>query len=289
MKKLKLLTLISALLMGLSLTSCLDSGDTTSYDDIRTVYVYESIYSGTPYFVDALGNRYMPTAASWSNINSQLTSSSIDLSDYKMATILFNYVVEDETSTTPSTTSSTSQQYTIELAAITTLFDSAPVMYVQSAENLEDYETAPVLRLGDNVSAYSYLAIPPQQYDDKTIAMTTGFWMADDKEQLDMHQLRMIYVKDEITAESTDFVLYVCHNRGTDDKAVNYYGNAYCFDLEYALADFRSVTGNDPKNIIIKAKEIYLTSTPTTDLPENYSDHEIEYKTLEELYPTTTN
>lgn len=277
-----------ALMMGLSLTSCLSSGETTSYDGALTVYVYENIYSGKPYFMDALGNRYIPTAASWSNINAQLSSASIELTDYKMATIWFNYVVEEEDASTPSTasTTATGQQYDIELAGITTLFDTAPVMYVQSAENLKDYETAPVLSLGDYVNS-SYLAIAPSQYDEKTIATTTGFWLANDKDKLNMHQLRVIYVKDELTADSKDFVLYVCHNRGTDEEAEAYYGNAYCFDVQNALNDFRTVTGKDPEKIILKAKEISLnTSNPTIDLPENYTDHEIEYKTLEDLYPS---
>ena len=238
--------------------------------------------------MDALGNRYIPTAASWSNVNAQYTSAGIEVTNYKMATIWFNYVVEEEDASTPSTASetATSQQYDIELAGITTLFDTAPVMYVQSAENLKDYETAPVLRLGDYVNS-SYLAIAPSQYDEKTIATTTGFWLANDKDKLNMHQLRVIYVKDELTADSKDFVLYVCHNRGTDEEAEAYYGNAYCFDVQNALNDFRTVTGKDPEKIILKAKEISLnTSNPTIDLPENYTDHEIEYKTLEDLYPS---
>ena len=53
------------------------------------------------------------------------------------------------------------------------------------------------------------------------------------------------------------------------------------------MNDFRTVTGKDPEKIILKAKEISLnTSNPTIDLPENYTDHEIEYKTLEDLYPS---
>ena len=282
MKKLKLFACICALMMGLSLTSCLDSGDTTTYDDIRTVYVNGS-YRGVPYFTDAVGNIYRPSIASWTNIETQLADG-VEISDFKMVAILFNYIVEEENAGADTKQSTTTPQvYDIELAAITTFFQAPNVMYVQSVEDLEAYEKAPVIPLGSNVSNYTYLAITPQQYDEKVVAATTGFFMGQDEDNLKEHQFNMIYVKDEITASSKDLTLYVCHNNGEDDETDAYWGAACCFDLERALAEIRSVTGNSPENFVIKAK---TSNYASKDLPENYTDYTIEYKTLEELYPS---
>ena len=81
MKKLNLLTLICALVMGLSLTSCLDSGDSgTSWEDARTVYVRS--YLGQAFFVDAYGVRYYPSTESLNAFRQN--NSDFDLNDYKM-------------------------------------------------------------------------------------------------------------------------------------------------------------------------------------------------------------
>lgn len=278
MKKLNLLTLICALVMGLSLTSCLDSGDSgTSWEDARTVYIRNIL--GRPFFVDAYGVQYNPSPESMNAFRQN--NPDFDLIDYKMMNIYFNYHVEEDVTTTKQTGSTaTSPSYEIDLVAYMVI-EMPEVLSVQSTADLANHETAPVIPLEQN-TGYGFNA--PQQLDEKTVLAYTGFYLANDADKLNSHKFRMVYVKDEITADSKDLTLYVCHNRGDDDKTDAYWATTCGFDMQAALKEFRNVTGNDPEKIILKAK---TSSSATTTLPSDYSEYDIDFQTFEEMYSNT--
>ncbi len=278
MKKLNLLTLICALVMGLSLTSCLDSGDSgTSWEDARTVYVRS--YLGQAFFVDAYGVRYYPSTESLNAFRQN--NSDFDLNDYKMMNIYFNYHVEEDVATTKQAGSYvTPPSNDIDLVAYMVI-EMPEVLSVQSTADLANHETAPVIPLEQN-TGYGFNA--PQQLDEKTVLAYTGFYLANDADKLNSHKFRMVYVKDEITAESKDLTLYVCHNRGDDDKTDAYWATTCGFDMQRALEEFRDITGNDPEKIILKAK---TSNSATTTLPSDYSEYDIDFQTFEEMYSNT--
>lgn len=276
MKKLKLLTLLSALVMGLSLTSCLDSGDSgTTWDDSRRVYVQN--YLGQAFFVDIFDNRYFPSSESLAAFRQN--NPDFDLNDYEMMDIYFNYHVEEETTTTTKQTSTTPQTYEIDLIAYMVI-EVPEVISVQTTAELEQHETAPVVSLEQNTG---YGITRPQQFDERMILAYTGFWLSNDAEKLDDHKFRLVYVRDEITSDSKDLVVYVCHNRGDDEGTSAVWATTCGLDLERALNEFRQVTGGDPDKVIIKAK---TSNYATTTLPTDYTEYELEYQTLEELYPS---
>lgn len=278
MKKLNLLTLICALVMGLSLTSCLDSGDSSaSFEDARTFYVRN--YLGQPFFVDAYGVRFYPSAESLSMLKQN--NSDFDLNDYKMMNVYFNYHVEEDATTTKQTGSYvTPPSHEIDLV-LCSVIEMPEVLSVQSTADLADYETAPVLPLEQNTG---YGINRPGQLDEKTVLAHTGFFWANETDKFDSHKLRLVYVKDEITASSKDLVVYVCHNKGTDDEVNSYWDLNYGFDIQRALKEFRNITGNDPEKIVMKAK---TSSYATTTLPTDYSEYDIEFQTFDELYSNT--
>lgn len=278
MKKLNLLTLICALVMGLSLTSCLDSGDSgTTVDDSRVVYVRN--YLGQVFFVDVYGVRFYPSAESLNKIKQNAPD--LELSDYKMMSIYFNYVVEEDATTTKQTGSYvTPPSYEVDLVVISTI-EVPNVISVQSTADLAAYETAPIMPLEQN---YAYNTTAPQQLDEKTVLASVGFYLTNDADKLKSHKFQLVYVKDEITASSKDLVVYVCHDRGDDDKSEAWLTTTYGLDMQAALKEFRNVTGNDPEKIIIRAK---TSNSATTTLPSEYSEYNVDSQTFEEMYSNT--
>ncbi len=279
-KKLNLWVLTLTLLMGVSFTSCLDSGDSEfPYDAVCTVYV-QSFYGMEYYFEDALGNTYYPTAESLSAI--EQNNSGFDLADYKMLTIYFKFV-EDENTTTPSTTdteTTTPQRYDIELVMLS-IIEVPDVVVAASVDDIETVApgTAPLISL-HQYNSYGG-DIVPQMFDDKTVMMQTGFYYTSNStEKFNMHSIKMVYVPSEFTEDSQDLTVYLQHDKGDDDGVTASYSNYYAFNLQHAIETFKSRTGgNTPRNIIIKVKEVEYDPSV---LPEDYSQYEVEYKTTNE-------
>lgn len=266
MKKLKFFAYVLTLLMCTSLTSCLSTDDTDpGYEAVLQVYV-DNLY-GTPYFRDAAGNMLFPTSESLAYFN----QNGYDLSDYDMLIIYFNY--EESSDAQRSETSTTPQTYYIELVAFQPM-EVPETIGVQTVEDMEVTapETAPMLTLR---LTSSLGAIAPYMFDDRTAVAYTGFWLTNEQDMLEKHTVRLVYVYDEIEPSSEDLVVYLRHDKGEDDGVEVYYANYYGLNLQAPLSYFRGVTGHDPENIIIKAKECTYS---TTSLPTEYSTSEIEYK-----------
>ena len=271
MKKLNLLAFVFTLLMGVSFTSCLGSGESEMpYDDLCTVYV-ESIY-GNYYFVDAQGNRYYPTAESINAIKQN--NSGFDLSNYQMAIIYFKWVVDEtETGTTTKADTTTPTSRDISLVGIRKI-DAPAVIGVQSLNDIETYApgNAPVLSLRQSTT---WGDIKPEMLDDKTVMAQTGFYTSSNTDKYKQHVIRVVYVRDEITSSSENLTVYVQHDRGSDEETATYYSNYYGFNLQQAIMEFEGITGKKPAKIIVKAKE---ANYATTTLPDKYTEYEVEYK-----------
>lgn len=278
MKKLNVLAWVCALVMGLSLTSCLSSGDSGyGYEDLRTVYVRN--YLGSLFFEDVVGNKFYPSTSSLAAFRQN--DPDFDLSDYYMLIIYYNYV-EDETEGSSTKADKnpayTPQSYNIDLMAYQVIED-LKMTVVETAADVEALQTAPVIPMEQYLSTG---IIGPEQFDETNIVAYTGFYMANDADKLKEHTFQYAYVRSEITADSKDLVLYVCHNRNNDDKLEAHWSTYCSFNVSSAVAYFKSVTGNLPENVILKAK---TSASATLNMPDEYSEYEVEYKTMKELYP----
>ena len=273
MKKLNLLAFVFTLLMGVSFTSCLNSDDSTSIDNACTVYVYQNVYAGTPYFVDAIGNTYIPSSASVSGI--EQNNSGFKFEDYKMMTIYYNFTVaEGEQKPTINVDPSNPQTYNIDLVSVYPNITVSEVVPAQSVDDIETVApgTAPVISLTQSTTGSAVL----EMFDSKTLLLMTGFYCTNDTEKYKEHSIKMVYVLDEFTSGSTSLTVYIQHNKGTDDGAdvIGSYG-IYGFNLQQAIQAFTAKTGNAPTRIIVKAKE---TNYASTNLPNNYTEYSVEYE-----------
>lgn len=271
MKKLNLLALVFALLMGVSFTSCLGSGESEGpYDWVSMVYVVHNIYGGD-YFKDVYGNIYNPTLESINAIKQNNTG--FDLANYDMAIIYFNWVADETTAQTKEGTT-TPQEKDIELVGIQKI-DVPGVVVASNKEQMDMMapSTAPVLSLRQTST---YINLEPQMLDTKTLIVYTGFYTANDKDEFAKHSIKMGYAMDEVKESSDELIVYIHHDKGTDDKTDTYYANYYAFNLESAIQNFRSEhNGAAPKRIVVKAKEAIGQST---SLPDNYTEYDVEYK-----------
>lgn len=271
MKKLNLLAFVFALLMGVSFTSCLGSGDSEMpYDSLCTVYV-NNLY-GQYLFEDAAGNTYIPSAESINAIKQN--NSGFDLGDYKMAIIYFKWATDEtEGGTSTKADTTTPQSYDIDLVMIQKI-DYLTATSIPTFENIETMApgTAPVISLRQSTT---WGDIVPEMLDWRTLIAQTGFYTTNDKDKFAEHVLKVVYVQDEITASSENLTIYIQHDKGEDDGYEARYANYYGFDLRQAIATFEGITGKKPAKIIVKAKEtIYQSNT----LPDKYTEYEVEYK-----------
>lgn len=257
------------LIMGLSMTSCLDSteGSSISYAYLRVKGAY-----GLNWFEDVLGNKLYPTTASLTQVEA---SSDFKMSETNLAYIAFEFV-EDETAGTQSLSeTSEPQDYNIELVAAASM-DGPEVVISQTVEDMEVEvpETAPVNTLTLN-SGYGAESVKPMLYDLETLILPIQFNLSNDNEKFKMHKLVLACSRSEMTEGATDLVFYLRHDKGEDDGISYFYNQWYGYDIRYAVDEFQMATGAEPKKIIVKAHE---DINQTGDIPDNYTEYEVEYK-----------
>lgn len=270
-KQLKFLTMALAMVLGLTMTSCLDTDNNGyGYDAGAIVYVRSSY--GLTYFEDAAGNTLIPTSESIAAI--QVQNPSFDLSDYRMANILYNFVEGEGNAAQGSASTGGPQSITIDLVDILEIevYTAMPVATEDMMETSMP-ETAPVIPLnGGNTSSGL-----PAYFDPNTLLCHLSYFVGSES-ALDDHHLYVAYVEDEIEDNSTELTLYVRHDRG-DDNGTTYTYNIYAYsavDISSAVAAFRQKTGHYPSNIVMKAKE---TTYGTTTLPSDYTaSYRVTYK-----------
>ena len=273
MRKIKSLMLVAlTLIMGLSMTSCLNSDSTESqYDLAPIVRVYGSL--GSYYFVDSAGGIYYPSYASIS----ELEANGFSFSEVNYAFAFLKFI-DDET-TDSSTDSSTSQKREVDVVGIMSL-DGEDVVISQTKEDMDidAPETAPVVTLDfSSISSYTYsiLVSKPILFDLETLIIPSRFNLSNDEDEYKKHKLVLACNMEEVQAGNTNLVFYYRHDKGTDEGKEVVVDGTYCYNIRNAVAEFTAKAGNTPTKIIVKAHEDLYQSGK---LPEDYTTYEVEYK-----------
>lgn len=265
MKQLKFLMVALTLLMGVSFTSCLDSGDSesTEYGYFRT-----QSYMGTCFFVDLAGNRYYPTVESLSAMTSNgFKAESADL-------VFINFKWADELSGNGGS-SSTATDHNIVLMSITPI-DSYKAMSLSSETELENFENAPIVTLTPPTNSYyGSSTLAPMLYGSQMVILPVSWKMEYKAEALAQHTFTLAYVE-EAQQNDSELVLYLCHDKGTDEKT-DFTNVAFkAFDIQPFMRMIKSQTGSYPSKLIIKAK----ANTDGTTMPNDYTSYEIDSSLL---------
>lgn len=269
MKQMKFLMVAFTLLMGISLTSCLNSNDNSDDTQAHFVRVKRDMSTGyQDYFEDYLGNKLFPTSGSLvqveANGNFKMSSSNFAYISYKMAEV---------DGTTKTEAGTTAKSYNINLLSAANCDGPAPIT-VDNTEDMESaaVENAPIFTLNYN-NVFS-----PFLYDKETLFLPVYYKMENKAEQVSQHKLILVCNLDGITAESTDIVFYLCHDRGTDEKseAINVALNGY--NIRQALARFTAATGGkEPTKVIVNVKETGAYAS-SNELPEKYTVYSGDFK-----------
>lgn len=271
MKQIKsLMTAALMLVMGIMMTSCLNSDNSESLYDWAGFVLVQNTMAGT-YFQDAGGNKLIPTYESLMAVE----QAGFKSSETNVAFIYVKMVEDTETSTKAGET--TPQTFDVKLVAAQSL-DGEDVVVAPNAEEMAGMapETAPVgsLEFSDNTWGTT---VKPMLFDLNTLLLPIQFYLTNDNEKFKLHKLYLACNMEEVSEGDTTLVFYLRHDRGEDDKAEVYYSQWYGFDIRAAVNMFAMKSGADPTKIVIKAHE---TQSMTTELPENYEEYEVEY-TLE--------
>lgn len=265
MKQIKsLMTAALMLVMGIMMTSCLNSDNSPA---INYLYVrVQSSMFGFYYFEDALGNKFTPTETSAAEVD----ASGFKASETKFAYIAFEFVEE----TQAASKEVTNEEYTIKLLGAKSI-DGEDVVVASNQENMEMMapETAPIgtLKFTDSWGT----SAQPMLFDLDAVMVPISFYLTNDNEKFKMHKLYLACNLEDVKAGDTELVFYVRHDRGEDENASVTYAQWYGFDIRSAISEFVNLAGATPSKLIIKAHE---TSNPTTEIPEQYQEYEIEYK-----------
>lgn len=259
MKQLKFLMVALTLLMGVSLTSCLDSGDNGStYDE--GLYLRTQNYMGSCFFVDLEGNRYYPTPASLA----AMTNSGFKAENADLVIVYFKWA--DELSS-----SSSSTDRTIELVQITPI-DSYRAVPLSSEAELENFENAPIVTLNPMTNgSFGSNTINPMLYGSQMVVLPVAWKMEYKAETLKQHTFTLAYVE-EAQQDNSELVLYLCHDKGTDEKT-DFTNVAFkAFDIQSFMDMIKNQTGSYPSKVTIKAK----ANTDGTTMPDDYTSYEID-------------
>ena len=272
MKQIKTLMVAAlTLIMGVMMTSCLDSeGGETLYDGyfLAKVVSAGSMYGGGAVFQDAGGNTFN---ASYSSV-AKIESGGVSLSDIEMGFIYYKWSVDEngEQLTPPDFNAETPQTYQIELVAI----QEVPTEYAESlgtVAELEEsgFETSPIGIA--NLSGTTGNSIKFDYYGDDTMLYMYIQWLlTNGEEEFKKHTIRLVYITEEITSASTELRFYLCHDNGGDEGTEAIYPNWYCFRIEEALAYFESVTGAQPATIKLS---LYEDTNSSGYMPASRTDY----------------
>ena len=152
------------------------------------------------------------------------------------------------------------------------------------AEDLEDMENrvtenAPIVSLTPTVNnGISYTELKPFLYDLNTLVLPIAWRMENNSEKISQHKFNLVYVESETEAGDGDMVLYLRHDRGTDEKteAGTYTQDGY--DIEEAVGLFKDKAGNEPQRLIIKSKN----NESDSKIPETYTEVSLDYKVTQQ-------
>ena len=278
MKQIKsLMTAALMLVMGIMMTSCLNSESESLYNGGFLAKVeYAGGLWGEAIFSDAAGNTYN---ASEESVR-KMEQAGFDFDGVEMAFIYFKWSIDENGNpiTPPVANTDTPQEYEIELVSIAKA-NTADVENVNTMEDLESYkyETAPITLM--NMTGNNGNSVKFDFYGNSRMLYMYACWfLTNGQEEFEKHNIRLVYVHDELSADATDLKLYLCHDEGDDDGASALYQNWYGFRIDNALYDFEQTTGHLPTSITLSMYEdADLTGgatmpTKRTDYTNTYDD-----------------
>ncbi len=255
MKRLKFLMVAFTLLMGISLTSCLNSSDSeSSFDGYG--YMRAKNYMGISWFEDLDGNKYYPTESSLATMKSNY---GFDITESDLVLLYYKNV---ETANTAGKS--------IQLVGATSVDSYGTEM----EETIEDMQVgnAPVVSLTpvDNYGNYR-----PSLYGAEMVILPISWKMENKVETLAQHTFRLVYVK-EAQKDGTELVLYLQHDKGTDTKTDGNALRTKAYDIKNIMNAIKNSTGKYPAKVTIKAK----VADDGETMPEAYTDYEIDAGSL---------
>lgn len=268
MKQLKFLMAALLMVMGVTLSSCLDSGEPDKTQSHFARVKQGDIASGySPYFEDYLGNKLIPTISSLTQVEAdgfKMSSSDFVIIKYEPVEVEGAAKAKAETVT-----------QTINLLSAVCVDGPAPFI-VESDEEMENTveESAPIFALTYGGTYSPYL---PSLYDKEILFLPIYYKMENKAEQLKQHKFNLVCSLEGVTSESSEIVFYVRHDKGTDDKTDALNLNLGGYNIRTAVARFAALTGNEPKKIVVKVKETGEYSSSNT-MPEEYTTYSGEFK-----------
>lgn len=266
MKQLKFLMAALLMVMGVTLSSCLNSEE-GEYDDIYCTALVNSNYLGYTYFEASNGDKLYPTPASVAQIEAQ----GYKISDYKMALIQGRSLEKNETTNTNTEPGKIDFTLTGFLP-----YEYGTAIVAETMENMAQLapETSPIITMK---ISNGYQTIVPSQFNNNVVILPIAWALQDSKDAYDKHQLALACSLDEVKSGDKEIVFYIRHDNGGDEKTETYAAPLYGYDISEALEKFQEIAGNVPTKVIIKAHE---NSQHSTEIPENYTEYSIDYKVI---------
>ena len=244
MKQLKFLMIAFTLLMGISLTSCLNS-DSDTYDyGGGMMRVHSNYMTGGYVFKSADGSiTVTPTAASIASIESR----GFKFSEVVNKVVQLTYRWDTSLLTIPKEEKDIQG---VEIYSIEVLDGKLEIVETKGAANdsLTLKNNAPIITMSNNEGGTNYA---PQFYDDNTILLPINYFMSK------IHFLTLVYYPNE--DKGSTLKLYLAHNSNGDTGSSNttsfdYAANGAGLGLFYKIYDLQNVIrhhGSEPTSIEI--------------------------------------
>lgn len=268
MKQLKFLMIAFTLLMGISLTSCLNSeSDPYSYGQ-GYVKAYSSMYGTTYFKIDDI--TITPTSSSVSS----LLAGGIDVSKMVGHVVYISYRWD------PAVTEIADPKdiQGVDLRGALDLNNTTEIVYEKGAAN-DSVNNATIMKLGISESS----DVKPSFFDKTTLLLPVNYFMNNK-----VHYLSLMYYPSE---EDATLKLYLHHNAKGDETSnttsyqyaqqgyLGFFHKAY--DLRRIFSEYERVTGNtEPTTVEIITKENSYTY--------KLDDSQTEEKTYEVVYKDKT-
>ena len=221
MKHLQLMMVALFVLMGVSLTSCLNSeSDPYNYRSAMVKVQSASIYT---YFKTADGTIIKPTAESIS----ALETNGFDMSKLMNKVANISYRWDPTVVDIPSDASEISG---VELYSIESLDAPAEIIENKGSSN-DSVPDMPIIDLAYNAGGYEY---EPFFFDETTLILPINYYM-----ERTVHTLRLLCYKEEVTENET-LKLYLRHNKNKDSNSGNYTSYDYAVGTGYLSLFYKS-------------------------------------------------
>lgn len=253
MKQLKFLMVAFTLLMGVSLTSCLDNGDDNPIKEMSAIVKYEgSMYGGVFKMID--GSELEPSDV----------VQTIDLVSGKMYAIYFSYNINDVVA---------NKATKITLLATPSNISGPEVVASEYASTAN----APLYALDYNEGYYNYY---PYMFYKHTMIFYALFWLKDVTskddlaEEIKKHRFEISYD----AVEGGVLNLYVNHliDEEKETERTKYTVNTYAYDLQ-PIIDEVANEGSTINKIIVHAKVNSSKNSLENAMDKTY---EIDYSKL---------